>query len=1239
VKSSTTPLGHLVAEIRGHGLEAWLDEPFRERFPDWHGRAIAMRLFRQGTRFTLREFLAVPVRQHSWMLDSFEDELARHIAEERARRESGFPAPGQPGWQAALDARGVGWLGLRRFTPGVTVGEYLSTGFPASYTRKREEQRATAADVANQVALISRPIAAPAPRSALGQRVAAMWADLARECRSAPVDGARITPSSDAVALEVHLAMRDCSGAHGARATVHFRGGDIGVDSCGHAHPCGVRTEALREVATWLDSKPGSAFERQQSRPAWENALEALRALGQGTGHLTAVVTLAGKGGVQLVDAQGKPQYSLWAAPYGSPERTLVEPGDFSRKLAVLASFPRVRCGDRPVRVAVWPLGLCVRRSGDAAQVRLTAGAWSGTGRELAAFPSYSGMTLIPSEPGLLAFTAASAVPDLVRGWSELDFPAAQIGDLLRGLEHLGIPVSRPAGLAGVTRRWAPALTADLSFEPGAGLVGHLRIRSWDGAALVAGAGEERPLVELDGVLTEIERDFGAERAAVADLAAALGVGLGEVAEAPDGFALHALPDAVAVVKRLEARDDVAIRWRKRLAVQSLGPAQVRVALRPVGAWFEVSGEIQGGGPSLAEILGAIRDRKTLVQVAPGQVIELAAPLFESLGHLADVIDLHQGALRVGRVHQRQLADDLGQRLLSAPADFREPVDVEPPPSLLAELRPYQREGLRFLVRRASWSPGALLADDMGLGKTVQAIALLCMRPGPALVVAPTSVTGNWLAELARFAPHLTIVDHRGASRNREHAPAPGEIVLTTWDTLVRDEDLLAPIEWDTLVLDEAHAVKNARTRRAGAASGLSARFRVALTGTPVENRLSELWSLLGVVVPGLLPREDLFRARFQVPIERDHDDAALTRLRAIVHPFLLRRTKAEVAAFLPPKTEVVERVALPPAEAGLYAKIRTAAVRELAGGTGPQARFRVLAAITRLRQVACDARLVEPSRTTHGPKVRRLVELLSELGSEGVRTLVFSEFTSLLDLCEPALEAAGLSFLRLDGSTTPGERVRRVAAFQAGEAPVFLLSRKAGGTGLNLTAASAVIHLDPWWNPAVEDQATDRVHRLGQERPVTVIRLVTEGTLEERVLSLHAEKRALVAGVLDGASASKLLDAGELLALLGDDAPVATVTASKAPARRPTPPALARSNARTVQAVARQAREKLATTNGLAPSTRAVYLQAVDRFTDWLDGLPPDVDLRSAISAFADEVGASRVARSALSKLLRYSY
>jgi superfamily II DNA or RNA helicase len=448
------------------------------------------------------------------------------------------------------------------------------------------------------------------------------------------------------------------------------------------------------------------------------------------------------------------------------------------------------------------------------------------------------------------------------------------------------------------------------------------------------------------------------------------------------------------------------------------------------------------------------------------------------------------------------------------------------PSDLRAELRPYQREGVDWLVFLRDAGLGALLADDMGLGKTLQA---LCALRGRSLVVAPTSVLHAWRAQLERFRPGLRCALYHGAPRELDPA---ADVTLTSWAILRLDRELLREVEWDCAVLDEAQAIKNPDSQLARAAFELRARFRLALTGTPVENRLEELWSEMQFANPGLLgPLED-FRRRAARPIA-DGVPGAAARLRERIAPFVLRRRKTEVARDLPPRTEIELRCELTPEQREVYDAVRAATRRDVvarleAGGSVLEA----LEALLRLRQAACHPGLVPGGRDGRSGKLEVLAESLGEAVAEGHRALVFSQWTSLLDRVEPVLREARLVYLRLDGSTR--DRAGVVARFQDPEGPpVLLISLRAGGTGLDLTAADQVYLLDPWWNPAVEDQAADRAHRIGQERPVLITRLVSQDTVEERILGLQSRKRALAEAALGGAERAAAITRDELLALL----------------------------------------------------------------------------------------------------------
>jgi SNF2 family DNA or RNA helicase len=446
------------------------------------------------------------------------------------------------------------------------------------------------------------------------------------------------------------------------------------------------------------------------------------------------------------------------------------------------------------------------------------------------------------------------------------------------------------------------------------------------------------------------------------------------------------------------------------------------------------------------------------------------------------------------------------------------------PRGLRAELRSYQRSGLSWLQALRARGLGGILADDMGLGKTLQALAhvLLEKQEGrldlPALVIAPTSLMFNWSAEAARFAPDLRVRLFHGPQRQAAFAGA--DLVLTTYPLLLREREVLQAQAWHLLFLDEAQMLKNRHSQAAQTVVQLAARQRICLTGTPMENHLGEFWTLMQIAQPGWLGDENSFNRRYRFPIEKEGDRVTEAALRERVAPFLLRRTKALVAPELPPRTEILRSVPLEGDQRALYEAVRLAMdsrVRQALADKGwGGSRIMVLDALLKLRQVCCDPSLVklDAAQSVQGSaKLDLLMELLDGLMAEGRKVLLFSQFTEMLDRIETRLSAASLRWVRLTGETRDREKV--VRRFQSGEVPLFLISLKAGGVGLNLTAADTVIHYDPWWNPAAEQQATDRAHRIGQTQPVFVYKLLTEGTVEAKIAELQQRKRALADALL----------------------------------------------------------------------------------------------------------------------------
>jgi len=429
-----------------------------------------------------------------------------------------------------------------------------------------------------------------------------------------------------------------------------------------------------------------------------------------------------------------------------------------------------------------------------------------------------------------------------------------------------------------------------------------------------------------------------------------------------------------------------------------------------------------------------------------------------------------------------------------------------------------------------------VLADDMGLGKTIQTLTHLLVEQEagrldrPALVVVPTSLVHNWREEARRFAPSLRVLVLHGAGRKEQFDQIDHhDLVLTTYALLWRDHDVLSLHNYHLLILDEAQFVKNASTRAAVAIRSIKARHRLCLTGTPMENHLGELWSMFDFLLPGFLGAQKDFTKRWRTPIEKAGDTVRRDLLARRIRPFMLRRRKNEVATELPPKTLVVRQVELEGGQRDLYEIVRTAMhdkVRAVIAEMGlARSHIVVLDALLKLRQVCCDPRLVRLDQATNvkeSAKLELLLSMLPDMIEEGRKVLLFSQFTGMLALIAKAVEKAGIPYVLLTGDTT--DRATPVRRFQDGEVPLFLISLKAGGVGLNLTAADTVIHYDPWWNPAAENQATDRAHRLGQEKPVFVYKLIVAGSIEEKIVALQDKKAALAEGILseDGAAAVK---------------------------------------------------------------------------------------------------------------------
>ncbi len=479
--------------------------------------------------------------------------------------------------------------------------------------------------------------------------------------------------------------------------------------------------------------------------------------------------------------------------------------------------------------------------------------------------------------------------------------------------------------------------------------------------------------------------------------------------------------------------------------------------------------------------------------------------------------------------------------------NFSKVEEIDTPATIKATLRDYQKAGFQWMQFLARHGLHGILADDMGLGKTLQTLAHLMEekasgRSGgrPSLVIAPTSVVPNWRAEAIKFAPGLRVLVLNGADRKKYYRSIPhADLVITSFALLQRDVEKLMAYQYHLMVLDEAQYIKNPRAKVAQAACRVIARHRLCLSGTPIENHLGELWSLMHFLIPGFLGTEDSFNKNFRKPIEEEGDVEKNALLKKRIAPLVLRRTKDQVAKELPPKTEMVHLVELHSDQKDLYETVRATMdkrVREAIAARGiEQSQIVFLDALLKLRQICCDPRLLPEdfaAGVRKSAKLDFLKELLETLVEEGRKILIFSQFTTMLELIEEHLVKSRVPYLKLTGGSK--DRGKLVEQFQSGKFPVFLISLKAGGTGLNLTAADTVIHYDPWWNPAAEAQATDRAYRIGQDKPVFVHKLLCQETVEERIHRLQQDKAKLAEGLLSDADVVRKLDAAMVRELLG---------------------------------------------------------------------------------------------------------
>ena len=830
---------------------------------------------------------------------------------------------------------------------------------------------------------------------------------------------------------------------------------------------------------------------------------------------------------------------------------------DIEQALLALAGHPLLVREDRAERVEVLEVEpvLTVRQEKGGCRLQLTP------------YPSFGAAFRVvldgPNRLAVTRFAREHLRMASLMGEDGVVLPDPMRGRLMETLEKLPPSIVVHSDVEGVGSR-AETVRADgricVQLQPnGDGLEVEAVVRPLgpSGSSCRPGAGGTTFFGSLDGRRVQALRDLPGEAEALAAfLRACPALSQGE--ETREAHWL--LMDPALALEFLsqvdELGDAVTTEWphgqSMKLVGRSVEGGSFKASLRRSQDWFALSGEVQvdeGMVLKMGRLIEGLQEGYgRFVNLGNGEFLPLAEDFKRRLEALVKL-----GDMRGEEVRLPPLAAGLAEELLDGAgqvdadpewrADCRRVEEAQKlvpkvPATLRGELRDYQQEGFRWLMRLAHWGAGACLADDMGLGKTIQTLAMLVARgpEGPSLVVAPTSVCPNWADEARRFAPTLNVKELKQADRDEVLAGlVPMDLLVLSYGLLQSERARLSKVPWNVVVLDEAQAIKNTGAKRSLAAMKLNGRFRVATTGTPIENQLSELWNIFRFLNPGYLGSAESFSRRFAVPIERDGDRVARQQLRRMIRPFILRRTKDEVLSELPEKTEITLTVDLNEKEWSFYEALRRKTLEDFAAGPGPAEKIHVFAALMKLRRACCNVVLAGSPAEMPSAKLEAFADLLGEVRGGGHKALVFSQFVDHLAILQDWLTERGIPFQYLDGSTPPEERRRRVAAFQAGEGDCFLISLRAGGTGLNLTAADCVIHMDPWWNPAVEEQASDRAHRIGQTRPVTVYRIVARGTIEEKIVALHAWKRDLADGLLEDSGRAVKLSAEELLNLIRD--------------------------------------------------------------------------------------------------------
>jgi len=677
-----------------------------------------------------------------------------------------------------------------------------------------------------------------------------------------------------------------------------------------------------------------------------------------------------------------------------------------------------------------------------------------------------------------------------------------------------------------------------------------------EGPHLKPASGTAEILATINGERVRTKRDFSSEQE---HLSAVRNI-LDKIVELDMDKDEYLIPNVSCCLQILEAfyfaQEHCRLEWPAGQQLQItryIDTSNFTLSVNKIKSWFEVDAEIvicEDRTIKISELLSRLHaSTGRYIRIGETEYLAISEQLRRILFQLESIgtkenkkLRIHQLALPVLQDIEEQGVEIIGNKeyikfLRGIQQAEEKQYDI--PHGLNATLREYQKEGFLWMCRLAEWGTGCCLADDMGIGKTIQAITLLLSRrsKGASLVISPVALTKNWEREIEQFAPALNTHVLNDKKLNRESLIdqlGNCDIVIASYGILLSEMDSLSSREWNTIILDEAHIIKNKDTKLFSVAAELNGKFRILLSGTPIQNNLSELWPLFHFCNPGLLGTYSEFRKKYIIPLEKgENKDLVISLIKKVISPFILRRTKNEVLSELPERSESIIPIQLSDEELTLYENLRRNALSRLENEK--LTTVETLAELMKLRRVACNPRLLDPNAQIESSKLNTLLAIVDNLITYKHRALIFSQFTSHLTLVKKALDEKGIDYLYYDGSLSTRERNRVVKEFQAGQTPLFLISLKAGGTGLNLTAADYVIHLDPWWNPAVEDQASDRAVRIGQQKPVTIFKLVALHTIEEKIVQMHENKRLLVDTLLSGTDSSFKLTKDDVLQLLSN--------------------------------------------------------------------------------------------------------